>query len=218
MSAGRIGADIDDSLSRLQVDAIDLYWLHRDDPRVPVGEILEILNAEVARGRIRYFGGSNWTSQRLAEANAYAKENGLMGFVASQSRWNLACENEDPQGEKRLSPGGLLAVSRNDARWHEQSQLPLMPYGSTANGFFATDGEAGKRLYDTRRGRARLAVAKDVADELGVTPNQIAIAWLLCQPFPVFPILGTGSMEHLRDAIAATDISLSDQQLARLNV
>ncbi len=218
MSVGRIGADIDDSLSRMKIDTIDLYWLHRDDPCVPVSEILECLNAEVARGRIRYFGGSNWTSQRLAEANAYAQENGLMGFVGSQSRWNLACDDEDPQGQKRLEPGELLAVSQNDAQWHEQSQLPIVPYSPTANGFFATGGEAGKQLYGTSRGKARLAVAQEVAQELGATPNQIAIAWLLHQPFPVFPILGTVSMEHLQDAVAATGISLSDKQMARLNV
>jgi aryl-alcohol dehydrogenase-like predicted oxidoreductase len=127
MSEGRIGADIDDSLARLQVDTIDLYWLHRDDPRMAVGEILDILNAEQQRGRIRAFGGSNWTAQRLAEANAYAVEHGVNGFVGSQPRWNLACGDEEPEGEKRLEPGVLLSVSVSDAAWHTESGLPVIP-------------------------------------------------------------------------------------------
>jgi aryl-alcohol dehydrogenase-like predicted oxidoreductase len=175
-----------------------------------------MLNAEVDRGRIRYFGGSNWTAERLAEANEYAAAQGMRGFVGSQPRWNLACEPEDPQGEKRLEPGVLLALSEGDAAWHESSQLPVMPYAPTANGYFATDGEKRSKTYDTDRGRKRLEVAKAVAQETGATTNQVAIAWLLHQPFPVFPILGTGRLDHLEDAIGATDVSLTDEQMQRL--
>ena len=212
MSAGRIGADIDDSLARLQVDTIDLYWLHRDDPRVGVGEIVDILNEEVARGRIRSFGGSNWTAARLDEANAYAGKHGKLGFAASQPKWNLACEDEDPAGAKRLEPGVLLSLSLDDVERHKRSQLPVAPYGPTANGFFATDGRRPEK-YNTPRGRARLEAVKAVAGQLGATANQVAIAWLLHQPFPVFPILGTGNQEHLADALGAVDLSLSPEQM-----
>lgn len=215
MSAGRIGADIDDSLSRMQVDTIDLYWLHRDDPRVPVGEILDILNTEVTRGRIRYFGGSNWTAERIDEANAYAQAHDIMGIVASQPRWNLACEAEEPAGDERLEPGVLLALSEDDVKLHAASQTAVMPYGPTANGFFAM---AGKRpeMYRTERGLARLGAVNAVAGELGATPNQVALAWLMHQPFPVFPILGTGDPDHLTDALGATDVSLTPRQVRQL--
>lgn len=215
MSAGRIGADIDDSLARMQVDTIDLYWLHRDDPRVPVGEVLEILNDEVRRGRIRYFGGSNWTARRLDEANVYAREHGIMGFAASQPRWSLACQDEEPEGEKRLEPGVLLALSREDFERHGASQLPVCPYGPTANGFFATDGKKPDK-YHTERGQRRLKAVKEVADQVGATPNQVTLAWLLHQPFPVFPILGTGNPDHLADALGAVDVSLTDDQVQTL--
>jgi len=215
MSAGRIAADIDDSLSRLQMDSIDLYWLHRDDPRVGVGEILEILNAEVKRGRIRYFGGSNWTAERLAEADAYARAHGIAGFVASQPRWNLACEAEEPVGAERLKPGVLLALCERDAQWHATSQLAVVPYAPTANGFFARNGEKPDK-YRTKRGLARLERARVLAKALGATPNQVALAWLLHQPFPVFPILGTGSLEHLQDALAAEALTLSAEQMREL--
>ncbi len=212
MSAGRIGADIDDSLARMQVDTIDLYWLHRDDPRVPVGEIIDILNAEVDRGRIRYFGGSNWTAARLDEANSYAREHGRQGFAASQPKWNLASEDEDPPGAKRLEPGVLLSLSTADIERHARSQLPVVPYGPTANGFFATDGRTPER-YSTDRGHSRLQAVKALAKELGVSQNQIAIAWLLHQPFPVYPILGTSDPDHLADALGAVDVSLTPEQM-----
>jgi aryl-alcohol dehydrogenase-like predicted oxidoreductase len=215
MSEGRIAADIDDSLSRLQVDAIDLYWLHRDDPRKSVGEILDILNAEVRRGRIRYFGGSNWTSERLAEAEAYAAKHGVMGFVGSQPRWNLACGAEEPEGAARLEPGVLLALSRKDHAWHAASKLPVMPYAPTANGFFAVNGERPER-YRTSLGLRRLERVCALAAEMGVTPNQVALAWLLQQPFPVFPILGTGNMAHLLDALGAEAVYLTEPALTTL--
>ena len=199
----------------MQVDTIDLYWLHRDDPRVPVGEIIDILNAEVDRGRIRYFGGSNWTAARLDEANSYARDHGKMGFVASQPRWNLACEDEDPQGDKRLQPGVLLSLSAEDVERHTRSQLPVVPYAPTANGFFATDGKKPEK-YNTDRGRARLRAVKALAKELGASENQIAIAWLLHQPFPVFPILGTGDPDHLADALGAVDVSLTPEQVGAI--
>ena len=215
MTAGRIAADIDDSLARLQVDVIDLYWLHRDDPRVPAGDIIDILNAEKQRGRIRTYGASNWTAPRLAEANAYAADHGLSGFVGSQPRWSLACGDEEPAGAKRLEPGVLLALSQADAAWHAESKLPVMPYAPTANGFFGTDGQRPEKLR-TEPNLARLGRAKDLAAELGATPNQIALAWLLHQPFPVFPILGTGNPDHLRDALAADTIDLTPEQVCRL--
>ncbi|NQT94764.1 MAG: aldo/keto reductase [Lentisphaerae bacterium] len=215
MSAGRIAADLDDSLSRLQVDTIDLYWLHRDDPRMPVGEIMDILNAERGRGRIRAFGGSNWTAPRLAEANAYAAEHGVAGFVGSQPRWNLACDDEEPEGGGRLEPGVLLALSLDDAAWHAESQLPVMPYSPTAIGFFGTEGERPEKLR-TDANLDRLDRAKQLASELGATSNQVALAWLLHHPFPVFPILGTGSADHLLDALGADSIALTPEQVSWL--
>ena len=84
------------SLERLQTDYIDLYFLHRDNPAVPVGEFVDMFNRHRAAGRVRAFGGSNWTPTRLAEANAYAEHNGLAGFSASSPNFTLAVWNEVP--------------------------------------------------------------------------------------------------------------------------
>ena len=215
MTPTRVAADIDDSLAHLDIDTIDLYWLHRDDPRIEAGTIVEMLNAEVERGRIRTFGGSNWTSRRLDEANSYAREHDLHGFVASQPRWNLLAH--EPRTEKeRLQPGAMVNVNDEDRQWHEKSQMTVIPYGPTGNGFFATHGKRPKGR-GTPANRERLERVVSLADELGATANQVALAWLLHQPFPVIPILGTSKIDHLEDALGAEDLILTAEQRDHLD-
>lgn len=210
MTPCRLKCDIEDSLGRMKIDTIDLYWLHRDDPRVPVGDILDMLNAEVRRGRIRAFGGSNWTAERLDEANQYAAEHRIDAFVGSQPRWSLL-QYDAMSREKRLEPGVLLHINDDDRQRHADSQLPVICYGPTGNGFFAMGGEQPEKFANTEN-KARAARTQQLADQLGATPNQIALAWLRSQPFPVIPILGTASVEHLRDALGAVDVSITPEQ------
>jgi aryl-alcohol dehydrogenase-like predicted oxidoreductase len=214
LSPGRIAADIDDSLARLQVDVIDFYWLHRDDPRLEVGAILDMMNAEVARGRIRWFGGSNWTSARLATANRYAAKHDMRGFIASQPKWSLLSYAPVTE-EQRLKPGVMLSANEEDRRWHRQSLLPVIPYGPTGNGFFATRGEQPDG-FRSPENLARAERASKLADKLGGSPNQMALAWLLHQPFPVIPILGTSNLGHLDDALNAAGLKLLPEQMAWL--
>ncbi len=203
LAPGRIAADIDDSLGRMGIGCIDLYWLHRDDPRVPVAEIVDCLNAEVARGRIRYFAGSNWSGERLAEANAYARAKGVQGFVASQPCWSLATK---PMTRT------MWELTAADWTFHRETGMPVIPYSPTAQGYFASNGEKGKS-YDLPVNRPVLAKVDQLAKELGATRNQVALAWLLAQPFPVIPILGTSDREHLLDAFGALDLALDPARL-----
>lgn len=204
LSPGRIGADIDDSLARLGADVIDFYWLHRDDPREPVASIIETMNAEVIRGRIRYLGVSNWPSARIAEANAYAESKGLRGFSASQPEWSLGFPNPREDATTRFFDDA-------DAQWCRREEFAVIPYTSTAGGYF---GNGGKRWsFANPTSAARLARVEQLARELGKTPNQIALAYLMSHDFPVIPILGTSKIDHLRDAAGAVGVRLSEQQL-----
>jgi len=205
MSPGRVAADIDESLARLDCDCLDLFYLHRDDPRMTVGEIIDYLNNEIARGRVRYLGASNWTADRLAAANAYATEHGLHGFVASQPEWSLAVRSEPP-GD------ALHFFSAADAAWHRKSKLPVIPYASAARGYFASGGVKHEPVHNDASG-ARLARAQQLAGELGCTPGQVALAWLMNHEFPVIPIMGTGNVEHLREGLAAESIKLTGEQV-----
>ncbi len=207
-----IRTDIRDSLDRLKLDYIDLYYLHRDNLSVPVGEIIDCLAAEVDAGRIRYFAGSNWSRQRFTAANAYAKKNGKPGFVASQPLWNLAGftapVNWDPTHQ-------VLNDDSAEIAWYAENQFPAIPFTPTANGVFAP-GTKIRSQYNAPTTHRRIATTIAIAMELSATPTQIALAWLRQHPFPVIPILGTLNAVHLADALASVNMNLTADQLARL--
>lgn len=211
LSPDVIASDIGEGLERLGVERIDLYYLHRDDPRVPVGEVLAMLSTEIARGRIRYLGASNWSTKRIAEANAHAVSHGLQGFVVSQPEFNLARSNKEPEPDPTMR-----ALSAEDVQWHREQQMPVVAYSSTACGYFATAGQVAKQRFDNPISRSRLHRAQQLASELGCTPNQIALAYLMHQEFPVVPIVGTMNLDHLNDALQSVSVTLTPQQICWL--
>lgn len=202
-----IERDVADSLEQLGVEQIDLYYLHRDDSRVPVDEIIDCLNGQIARGRLCWLGASNWSLPRLAAANAYAAARGLRGFAAMQSQWNLAQTNLVPTADPTVR-----AVTPEEIPWYREHRFPVIPYSPTACGYFATGGQSGTEQFDNPASRRRLQCAEALAMELGCSPNQVALAWLLAQEFPVVPIVGTASVAHLRDALGAVTVSLTPEQ------
>ena len=129
-----ITADIHDSLARLRTDYIDLYVLHRDDPNVPVGPIVEVLNEHRAAGRIRAFGGSNWSYRRVQEANEYAAKHGLTPFAVSSPNFSLAIQFKEPWDNciSLTGPDGVEA-----RRYYQETRLPLFTWSSLAGGFFS---------------------------------------------------------------------------------
>ena len=204
-----IASDIEDSLERLGGERIDLYFLHRDDSRVPVGEIMDALAAHVAVGELGAIGASNWTTGRIEEANAWAAAHGGPGFVASQPEFNLARNN------RPLETGdpAMRYLTSEDIAWHTAHDFPVICYASTANGYFASGGQRAGAAYENPTSRARLERVEELARQLDATPNQIALAWLIQQLFPTIPILGTSSVEHLQDALGAVGGLLVEEQL-----
>jgi 1-deoxyxylulose-5-phosphate synthase len=172
LSPEAVAADVAESLDRLQMEKIDLYLLHRDDPRVPVGEIIDMLNRHIAEGRLRAIGTSNWSTARMAEANAYAAKHRLHPFVASSPQFNLGQPNTPPP----TTDPAMRYLTAADIDWHNSTGLPAIPYSSTANGYFGSVGERAKSTYDNPISRARLARATELAAKLGASVNQIALA------------------------------------------
>jgi 1-deoxyxylulose-5-phosphate synthase len=208
LSPYRLRADIDDSLARLELGCIDLFWLHRDDVSVPVSEIIDFLNEEIDRGRIRHPGASNWSTARLQEANDYARKQGKQGFIASQPAFSLGMLSEET--------GGMRFLGRpEELEWHRQTKFPVVAYSPTAHGLFATGGSG--RGFQNPTSARRLERATDLAAKHGVSAHGIAMAYLLCQDFPVIPILGTGNPDHLRDTIAAADLRLDPDEVVWLS-
>lgn len=223
-----IAADLEESLHQLGIDAIDLYFLHRDDPALPVGPIVEALNEHLRAGKIRAIGGSNWTHERLAEANAYAAAHGLVPFVASSSQFSLAAPVEAPW------PGCVSISGPDNAAaqdWYSANQMPNFAWSSLAGGFLSgsfdrdSDGvlpeEAAlrtRRCYGTDTNFQRLDRARILATELGVTVPQIALAYALSQPFRIFAIAAAESKDEFTANAAAESIRLSPEILAWLDL
>ena len=204
MTAELLASDLRDSLERLQIDHIDLYYLHRDDPAVPVDEIMDALHSQQQAGRIRHYAASNWQPARLEQAADYCRRQGIAPFVASQVLYNL--------GQLASPMGADIAVLDNEQpAWYAKHQLPVFAYAATANGYFASESNEGS--YATPTSAARRQRAATLAAELNTKPGQIALAYLMNQPFPVIPVTGTLKIDHLRDNMAAAQIRLSLQQL-----
>jgi aryl-alcohol dehydrogenase-like predicted oxidoreductase len=211
VTAADIAADLDASIAALG-RPVDVYLLHRDDPALPVGPMIECLNEHRAAGRLRAIGTSNWTCARIDEANAYAAAHGLEGFTCNSPQLSLARQNEEHW------PGTMAAT--DDVRaWHERTQMPLFAWSAQARGFFAGhDSESALRVYDNADNRERRRRASEIAERVGCTANQVALAWVLAQPYPVYAVIGPRTVEQLREAVGALDVSLTGDEVRRLDL
>lgn len=223
-----ITADIYDSLARFQFDHIDLYLLHRDDPAVPVGPIVETLNEHHKAGRIHAFGGSNWSVERIQEANAYAEAHGLTPFVASSPNFSLAEQYREPWEGCISISGPQNASSR---AWYEQNQMPLFTWSSLAGGFFSgrlrrdnleTFEEYLDKLavhsYAGEENFRRLDRVQELADEKGMSIPQIATAYVMSQPLNIFALVGSRTPEEFKANLDASEVRLTDAECAYLDL
>jgi aryl-alcohol dehydrogenase-like predicted oxidoreductase len=180
---------------------VDVYLLHRDDPSVPVGEIVECLVALREARLLRAYGTSNWTTARIDEANAWADANGLDGFCMSSQHLSLAMQNEEQWADTR---------SANDPaifEWHERTQTPLLAWSAQARGyFFGRSGAEVMRVYDNAVNRSRRQRANEVGARLGRSCSQVALAWVLHQPFPVYAAFGANTADQVREAFGALEV------------
>jgi aryl-alcohol dehydrogenase-like predicted oxidoreductase len=195
-----ITSDLHDSLARFKSEYIDLYLLHRDDPSVPVGPIVEVLNQHLDAGLIRAFGGSNWTHTRIQEANRYAHAHGLVPFVASSPNLSLAVQIKEPWSGCVSISGPQGAEAR---QWYAQEQMPLFTWSSLGGGFFsgrfARDNldsfenaldKVCVQTYCFEDNFKRLDRAAELSQDKGVTIAQLALAYVLNQPLNVFALVG----------------------------
>lgn len=217
MSAREITDDVDGSLTDLQTDRIDLWYLHRDDPARPVEEILHTLWALVDAGKIRYLGCSNWTLPRMKAAHAYAAQKCRTGFVANQPLWNAAVA--DP---KAFTGMGNVVMDDATVAWHGETQTTAVPYSAQANGLFQKLAQNGgdlnalsggpKASYGHAENLRRFERIRQLSDETGLTLTQITLGYLQAHPFPVSAIVGPRNSEQLADTLSAADVVLTPAQ------
>lgn len=210
-----IESELEKSLVTLGTDYIDIYLLHRDDPKTPVSEIIDCLNEAKRRGKVRVFGVSNWTHERIEEANRYAAEHGLDGFSVSSPNFGLTRQINDPWG------GDCVTVSgpENEAAraWYTANQMPLIAYSSLGRGFFSGkfksgDYEGAKKALDTaaRKGylyeenMKRLHNAEVLAERDKCSVTQVAMRYVFSHPMNVFAVASTTNPGRLKQNIQAT--------------
>ncbi len=214
----QIGKQLALSLERLKTDYVDVYFMHRDNEDVPVGEFVDALNAEMKAGRIRdAFGGSNWSRKRMDAAINYANKNGLVAPGALSNNFALA------EMVRPVWPGCVAASDDEWKAWLKRRKIPNFSWSSQARGFFTE--AAGRDKFDnpeivnswySPRNFKRRDRAIKLAQELGKTPIQIALAYVLNQPLEVVPLIGPRSIAELESSLEATTIKLSKDQVSWL--
>jgi aryl-alcohol dehydrogenase-like predicted oxidoreductase len=223
-----ISADLHDSLARLGTEYIDIYVLHRDDPAVPVGPIVEQLNAHREEGKIRIFGGSNWTAERIAEANEYAGKHGLEPFRVSSPNYSLARQVEPPWRDCTTISGPENAGER---AWYAERNFPLFTWSSLARGFLTgsitrenykelegTLNESTVKAYCCEENFRRLDRVRELAEKKGLSVPQIAMAWVMNQPLNIFALIGCMTPEEFKQNLEAATLKLTPEECVWLNL
>jgi aryl-alcohol dehydrogenase-like predicted oxidoreductase len=222
MRLGReeIRADLSGSLDRLGLDRIGLYYVHRDDPARPVGEIMDTLAEAVRDGLVGRLGCSNWEAPRIRAAQQHAERSGLPRFVIDQMRWSLARANRESQ---RIP--GLVEMNEPLRDYHLETQMAAAAYSSQAQGFFsgaygrhvdhpeARSAEKVMAYYGSAENFDRLDRVLAMAERIGRPPTHVALGYLLSQPLPVYPIIGPSTVAHLNESIAAHDVVFGAEEL-----
>jgi len=212
LSRKHIMDSIDASLRRLKMDHVDLYQIHRWDYNTPIEETMSALHDVVKAGKALYIGASSMFAWQFTQAQCMADLHGWTRFVTMQNHYNLIYREE----EREMIPCCI------------DQGVGLIPWSPIARGFL---GRTREQINDTIRAQtdqyARsmyyreedfdvAARAQEVAKERGVTPSQIALAWVLNKPYITAPIIGSSKMEHLDQALAALEIELSPEEIKRL--
>jgi 1-deoxyxylulose-5-phosphate synthase len=209
LSRKAILRELEASLRRLGTDYVDLYQIHRWDRHTSIEETLEALDACVRSGKVRYLGASSMWAWQFSKALYLAGEHGWHRFVSMQDHYNLLNREEEREMLPLCADQGIgvipwspLARGRLTRDWDETTAR------SETDAF-------GRRLY-TAGDRSIVERVAEIADERGISRAQVALAWMLSKPVVTAPIVGVTKDHHLDDAVAAVDVQLSEEEIARL--
>lgn len=224
-----IRKDFEKSSHLLGTDYIDIYLLHRDDPDADVGMCIEVLNAMHEEGKIGAFGTSNWTHQRIAEANQYAQIHDLIPFSVSSPHFSLARQQQDPWG------GGCVSITGAEnacaRKWYAENQMPVIAYSSLGRGILSgkvksSDVHQAENVLDAVAMKgygcsdnfSRLARCEELAAQKNCTVAQLAMAWVYCQQMNTFAVATMSNEARLRENLMALSVKLTEEEAAYLNL
>ncbi|KAB2478935.1 aldo/keto reductase [Enterobacter hormaechei] len=212
LSRAQILRSIDDSLRRLNMDYVDLLQIHRWDYNTPIEETLEALNDVVKAGKARYIGASSMHASQFAQALDLQAQHGWARFVTMQDHYNLIYREEEREMLPLCYQEGVAVIP-----WSPLARGRLTrPWGETTARLVSD--EVGKNLYDDTEASDALIAERlaGIADDIGATRAQVALAWLLSKRGVAAPIVGTSREEQLDELLSAVDLSLTPEQIAEL--
>ncbi len=229
VNARAIHKDLETSLKKLQTEYIDIYLLHRDDPNVDVAVPVEVMNELHAAGKIRAFGGSNWSHERIEAANEYAYSHNLRSFTVSSPNFGLAEQVKDIWG------GGCVTISGPSNRaaraYYEEKKMPVVAYSSLGRGLFSGKlrsedaGDAAKVLdsmamkgYACPENFERLRRCEELVKKKNATVSQIAMAWIYAQPMNTFVVVSTSNAKRMQQNVEALQLKLTKEEAAYLDL
>jgi aryl-alcohol dehydrogenase-like predicted oxidoreductase len=209
LSRKAILAELDASLRRLGVDYVDLYQIHRWDDSTPIEETMQALHDVVQAGKVRYLGASSMYAWQFAKAQYLAERHGWTRFETMQNHYNLLSREEEREMLPLCADLGVGAIP-----WSPLARGRLTRDWDASSARSETD-EFGKTLY-LDSDREIVERVAEVAERRGVPRAQVALAWVLRNPVVSAPIVGVTKPGHLDDAVAALDVSLSEDEVDAL--
>jgi aryl-alcohol dehydrogenase-like predicted oxidoreductase len=210
----RIAAGLEESLSRLGTDRVDLFWSHRDDRDTSLEATVAGFDAVVRAGKARMVGASNHTAWRVERARAIAGATGAAAYTAMQNRYSYL----QPRPGTALPEGGHVHAAADDLDYVANTPgAAILTYSSLLSGVYTNPAKALGEHYEHPGTRARLAALDAVAAETGATRNQVVLAWLAGHAAPVVPLVGVSSVAQLEEVAAGIDLKLDAAQWRRLS-
>lgn len=216
--------ELKQSLSELGTDYVDILLLHRDDVNTSIAEYLETFNDFVREGIIKSFGVSNWTVDRIQEANAYAAEHGLCPFSLSSPNFGLAEQVNDPWGGNCVTISGQGNKEVRD--WYSRTNMPVLAYSALGRGFFsgrfeAGDYETAKSVLDAYAQKGymypvnmeRLERCQILAEKRSCSVAQVAMSYIFSHSMNVFAVVSTTSPDRMKLNIEAAKLKLSQEEV-----
>jgi aryl-alcohol dehydrogenase-like predicted oxidoreductase/predicted dehydrogenase len=221
----KIRPQLDETLSRMSASYLDIYCLHRDNEDLPVEGFIDTLNELKDEGLVSVFGASNWSLKRFKEANDYALSTGKEPFTVLSNNFSLAHMNNP------VWPGCFSCSEDDYLKYLTDNQISIFPWSSQARGFFLDtqeftalahvadpNREEQDRVWGSADNLERRKRCFDLAEEKDVDPIQMALAFVLNQDFPSFPLIGPRNFFETESSLQATQIEVSSKEISWLNL
>ncbi len=211
LNARQIEEECEKSLKRLKTDRIDLYYAHLDDRNTPLEETLAALNRLVAAGKVRFIGASNYQAWRLEEAR----------WISMSHNWASYCCVQNHYTYLRPKPGAEFSYwgvgNQELFDYSRERNVSILAFSTLLWGSYVRKDRHLWDKYASPHNDARLVALNTVAEELGASPNQVVLAWMLQSDPPVLPVVGVSKSEQLTENLGSLELKLTEEQMKRLN-